>query len=97
MIYEMANIDILQGKEMDFEAAVAQALPLFHRARGCKGVALHRTVEQPNHYLLLVQWETIEDHMVHFRESEDFQTWRSLTGPCFEKPPVVTHTQVAVQ
>lgn len=97
MIYEMARIDVIKGQESAFEEAVGKALPLFHRARGCKGVALHRTVEHPSHYVLLVQWENLDDHMVHFRDSEDFQGWRNLAGPFFEKPPVVTHTEIAVQ
>jgi heme-degrading monooxygenase HmoA len=97
VIYEMANIAVMAGKEEAFEAGVAQALPLFHRARGCRGVELHRSIEQPDHYVLMVQWETLDDHMVHFRGSEDFQTWRSLVGPYFAQPPVVGHTEVAVR
>jgi len=93
----MARIEVIKGKEAAFEEAVEQALPLFHRAKGCKAVALHRTVEHPSHYVLLVQWENLDDHMVLFRDSEDFQTWRTLAGPFFEKPPVVTHTEIAVQ
>src|ERR1044072_7392017 len=97
MVNEMAVIEIAPGKYAEFQAGVAQAIPLFNRARGCKGVELHRTVEQPNRYVLLVQWDTLEDHMVHFRESDDFQEWRRLVGPFFDKPPVVTHTEVVVK
>jgi heme-degrading monooxygenase HmoA len=52
---------------------------------------LHRGVEDPNRYLLLVEWETLDDHMVGFRESEAFVEWRSLIGPYFVSPPVVDH------
>lgn len=99
MIYELAQIEVAPGKEADFEAAVAQALPLFHRARGCTGVKLHRTIEHPSRYVLQVQWDTLEDHTVHFRESEDFKVWRGLVGPFFAagQPPVVVHTAVAVE
>lgn len=97
VVYEMAHISVQAGKNAEFEAAVAEALPLFHRARGCSGVELQRSVEEPNQYVLVVQWDTVEDHMVHFRESADFQTWRGLVGPYFEKPPIVGHTQVVVK
>lgn len=97
MVYEMAHITVSAGKNADFEANVAKALPLFHRARGCRGVELQRGVEEPNQYVLVVQWDTVEDHMVHFRESPDFQEWRALVGPFFEKPPVVGHTEVVVK
>ena len=97
MIYEMAHITVSAGKNAEFEAAVKEALPLFHRARGYRSVELQRGVEEPNQYVLVVQWDTVEDHMVHFRESADFQEWRRLVGPYFEKPPVVGHTQVVVK
>jgi hypothetical protein len=38
----------------------------------------------------------VEDHMVHFRESADFQTWRAEVGPYFATPPQVQHTTVAL-
>jgi len=92
----MAHIAVQAGKHAEFEAAVGQAFALFHRARGCRGVELQRSVEEPNQYLLVVQWDTVDDHMVHFRESADFQEWRRLAGPYFEKPPVVGHTEVVL-
>ncbi|HTR05088.1 MAG TPA: antibiotic biosynthesis monooxygenase [Paraburkholderia sp.] len=97
MVYEMAHITVSAGKNAQFEAGVKEALPLFHRARGCRGVELQRSVEEPNQYVLVVQWDTVEDHMVHFRESADFEEWRRLVGPYFEKPPAVGHTQVVVK
>lgn len=52
-------------------------------------------VETPGVYRLRVAWETIEDHMVGFRSSEDFQGWRSLVGGFFAAPPTVTHESEA--
>ena len=45
-------------------------------------------------YLLFVQWETLEDHIVHFRNSENFAEWRRLAGPHFAAPPRVEHYEV---
>jgi hypothetical protein len=42
---------------------------------------------------LLVEWETLDDHLVGFRESERFSEWRSLIGPFFDSPPVVDHVE----
>jgi heme-degrading monooxygenase HmoA len=96
MIFEMAQIEIKAGMESAFEHAVAQATPLFQRARGCRGMQLLRSIEQPSRYTLMVTWETIDDHLVHFRESQDFQEWRRLAGGFFAGPPQVGHIQVAV-
>lgn len=96
MIHEMARIEVQAGKEAEFEAGVEQAVPLFLRSRGCISVELHRTVERPAEYLLLVRWETVDDHMVHFRESEEYQAWRALVSPFFAAPPSVCHTEIKV-
>jgi heme-degrading monooxygenase HmoA len=94
MIHEVAEITVKPGEEADFENGVAQAAPLFLRAKGCHGLNLQRVVENPSVYRLLVQWETIEHHTMDFRNSDDFQEWRRLVGPFFANPPVVTHTVV---
>jgi heme-degrading monooxygenase HmoA len=92
VIYEIASISVKAGMEKEFEAGVAKAAPLFRRARGCKGMSLQRSIENPSGYRLVVGWDTVEDHMVHFRNSEDFGEWRTLVSHCFEGPPVVEHT-----
>jgi quinol monooxygenase YgiN len=92
MILEIAEIEVKSGEEADFEAAARKAVPLFLRAHGCHGVELHRVLEEPGRYKLLVQWARVEDHMELFRNSEDFQEWRRLAGPHFAAPPNVVHT-----
>src|ERR1700749_1879371 len=96
MITEIALIDVKPGTEKDFEAAVEKAKPLFHRSKGCKGVELHRSIEKPSRYRLLVKWETLENHTVDFRGSEEFTAWRGLVGQYFAAPPEVEHTETVV-
>lgn len=91
MFYEIASIRIHPGSEAAFEARVAEAEPLFRRAKGCVSMALHKMVEEPARYHLMVGWETVEDHTVDFRQSEDFKQWRALVGEFFVTPPEVAH------
>ena len=93
MIHEIASILVQAGHESAFEQGVEAARPLFQRAKGCHGIELHRSIEEPLRYTLVVAWETVEDHMVHFRQSDDFQAWRGLVGEHFANPPVVHHEQ----
>ncbi|PDT55131.1 MULTISPECIES: antibiotic biosynthesis monooxygenase family protein [Sinorhizobium] len=83
---------VVAGQEGAFEAGVAKAASLFLRAKGCHGVSLHRVVETPNIYRLLVKWETVENHMIDFRNSADFREWRRLVGSYFDGSPTVTHS-----
>src|ERR1700755_917079 len=96
MYFEIAEIEIKPGEEEAFEAAAAKAVPLFKRAKGCHGMELQRTVERPSRYPLVVKRGSVEDHMVHFRESADFGEWRKLVGSHFAAPPLVEHTRVVL-
>ena len=96
MVTELAEIQIPSGRDAAFLAAVAEAVPLFQRARGCTGMRVEKRVEDVDRYVLIVGWETLEDHTVHFRESADFQQWRALVGGFFAVAPTVTHTVPAL-
>jgi heme-degrading monooxygenase HmoA len=64
MVTEIAQIDVAPGTEREFEAGVAKARELFGRARGFKSLALHRSIEKPQRYRLVIEWETLENHTV---------------------------------
>lgn len=96
MIHELATLTIDPARAADFEAAVAEARPHFEAAKGFVSFALHRSIENPERYHLVVGWESVEAHMVDFRESEGFQVWRSLASPFFTAPPSVEHFTQAI-
>ena len=96
MIYELAEFEIKDGQGAEFEAAVRKAVPLFQRAKGCKSMRLDRVIERANTYHLVIAWETLENHTVDFRGSEDFQAWRGMVGQYFASTPKVEHTSNAV-
>jgi len=97
MILEIAQIGIKPGMEAAFEEGVAKAGPVFKRAKGCKGMELHRSIEKPSRYRLFVRWDTLENHTVDFRGSADFQEWRKLVAHCFDGTPEVEHTEQKIK
>jgi quinol monooxygenase YgiN len=96
IVYEIAEIDVRPGEEIAFEAAVVKAAPLFKKAKGCRSLELHRTVERPSTYRLFVAWDSVEDHTVSFRNSADFAEWRRIASPYFASPPRVEHVTIAL-
>lgn len=96
MIIEYASIAVKEGSEAAFEAAVARAVDVFRRARGCTGLELQRCVEEPGLYQVVIGWQTLENHTVDFRGSDLFAEWRALVGPHFARPPEVKHFSVAM-
>jgi quinol monooxygenase YgiN len=93
MIWEIAELKIIESATQEFEAALVHAVPLFRRARGCHGMQVRRSIEQPGRYRLIVEWDSVEDHMIHFRQSADFQKWRELVGRFFAAAPEVEHAE----
>ena len=91
MVIEHALLPVVQGCEADFEAAFAQAKGIISRSPGCLSVSLSRCVEQPSHYLLLVEWERLEDHVDGFRGSPSYQEWRQLLHHFYDPFPTVEH------
>lgn len=91
MITEIAAIAVKPGSEAAFEAAVAEAVAVFRRAKGCTGMQLKRCVEEPGLYHVIIGWKTLENHTVDFRGGPLFGEWRALVGAHFARPPEVKH------
>jgi heme-degrading monooxygenase HmoA len=92
MILELADIRIQPGQQAAFDAALHQGLgTVVARAQGFRGFKVNRGIESPERYLLMIFWDTLEDHTVHFRGGPLFPEWRAIVGPFFAAPPVVEH------
>jgi heme-degrading monooxygenase HmoA len=91
MILEVANLHIKRGECATFEAAFAQAAPIIASMRGYVSHQIQRCIEDDHHYVLLVNWQTLEDHTVGFRESAEYQQWRALLHHFYEPFPAVLH------
>jgi heme-degrading monooxygenase HmoA len=98
MILEVADIRIVPGKSAEFDAAVQRgAETVIARAKGFRGYKVNRGVESPDRYLLMIYWETLEDHTRGFRESPAFAQWRAIVGPFFAAPPAVEHFELVAK
>jgi heme-degrading monooxygenase HmoA len=91
MILERAQIPVLPGQEENFEQAMAQARGVISQAHGFRSLRFLRGIDSPHSYLLLIEWDTLEDHTEGFRGSELFVQWRALLDPYFNGAPQVEH------
>jgi len=92
MIEEVADIRILPDQQQAFEAAIHTGVTtIIARAKGFCSYRVSRGIETPTRYLLCIQWDTVEDHTIGFRQSPLFAQWRALVSPFFAEPPVVEH------
>ena len=98
MILELADIRIAPGQQAAFEEAIQLALTTVAvKAQGVLGYSVNRCLETPERYVLQIQWATLEDHTVSFRQGPLFAQWRAIIGPFFAAPPLVEHFSLVTQ
>ena len=92
MILEIADIRIRPGEQTAFDAAIVQGVEtVLSKAKGFHGYKVNKGVESPERYILMVFWETVENHTADFRQSPAFREWRAIVGGFFAAPPSVEH------
>lgn len=94
MVLEHAILEVVPGQEADFEEAFSMARTIISKSPGFRSLRLSRCIEQPNRYLLLVKWDTLEDHTVRFRTSSAYEDWRELLHHFYDPFPTVEHYEV---
>jgi len=95
MILELADIRIHAGQQTAFDEAIQRGLQtVIRQAKGFQGFKVNKGIEHPERYVLMIFWDTLEDHTVHFRQSPAFAEWRAIVGPFFAAPPVVEHFEL---
>ena len=81
MLIERAEILIKEGSESEFASAMKErGIPLLASVPGVKSVYMGRGVENPNKFMLLVEWESMEAHAA-FTKSAVFGPFREVIGP----------------
>lgn len=91
MVLEVAVLNVRPGQGREFESAFATAQQILARMSGYISHELRQCVEDSSRYLLLVHWQTLEDHTVGFRQSAEYQDWKALLHHFYEPFPVVEH------
>ena len=91
MILEVAILQIKPNMNNDFELAFAKASEIIEKMHGYIGHELQKCLEEDNKYILLVKWETLEDHTEGFRGSSEYQSWKALLHHFYDPFPVVEH------
>ena len=92
MILELADIRIHAGQQAAFDEAIQRGLDeVISKAKGFHGYKVNKGIESPERYVLMIFWDTLENHTVDFRESPAFLKWRSIVGSFFAAPPLVEH------
>ncbi|AUC83504.1 antibiotic biosynthesis monooxygenase [Lacinutrix sp. Bg11-31] len=91
MILEVAILNIKEGLSQEFEQTFEVAQDIISSMKGYISHQLKKCVEEDDKYILLVNWKTIEDHEIGFRQSEEYKQWKTLLHHFYEPFPTVEH------
>lgn len=93
MILEVAMLQVKSEMENEFENAFEEASSIISSMKGYQGHTLHKCIETKGKYLLLVNWETLEDHTEGFRKSSEYEEWKKRLHHFYKPFPTVEHFQ----
>lgn len=92
MVIEIADFKVSSDQREAFSEAITRAAgTVLATSQGYRGHQILACRETPERFILTVQWDSVEDHMVNFRQSPAFADWRAIIGPFFTQPPHMEH------
>lgn len=91
MILEVAILTVIPNKTSEFESNFSKAKHIIASMKGFVSLQLQQCLETPNQYILLVEWETLENHTIGFRQSEQYIEWKNLLHHFYNPFPKVEH------
>jgi heme-degrading monooxygenase HmoA len=91
MVIEHAMLSIKEELVDEFVQTINDAFPILSSSEGYLSHSMLRNKEKPNHFILVVHWNSLEDHLGGFVESTKFKKWDSMLRRFFDSHPTVLH------
>lgn len=91
MVLEVAILNVKKGLSEEFEQSFEHASCIIASMKGYLSHDLKKCIEIESQYILLVNWETKEDHEIGFRKSSEYQDWKKMLHHFYEPFPEVFH------
>ena len=97
MILELAILNVKKGQESAFESDFKRASQYISAISGYLRHSLQKCIEQDHKYVLLVEWNELEDHTIGFRESSEYLEWKKILHHYYDPFPAVEHYEMVVE
>ena len=94
---EVAILNVVPGKEAEFEVAFRTASVIISSMEGYISHQLQHCVEKRSRYILLVNWTSLESHTIGFRNSVQYQEWKKLLHHFYNPFPIVEHYELLLE
>lgn len=81
MIVEYIRYKIPPAQADRFEQDYAGAARSLDASAHCRGYELARCLDEPDSYILRIEWDSVEGHMQGFRSSAEFRAFFAAIKP----------------
>jgi quinol monooxygenase YgiN len=94
MIVEYIRYKIENERQKEFEDTYKKAIESLEVSHHCLQYELSHCVEEPNNYILRIEWDSQDGHLKGFRTSSEFQTFFEAVRPFLNNIEEMHHYEV---
>lgn len=91
MITEVIRYKIPAEQSDAFEKAYQKAEPILRESAHCLGYRLLRGIEEPENWILLLYWDSVDGHEQGFRKETGFREFFGLVKPFLNQIQEMKH------
>ena len=91
MILEYIRYQIPEAQCADFEESYGRAQEALQNSPHCLAYDLARCTEAPEHYILRIEWDSLDGHLMGFRRSEAFRAFLKEVRPFIQNLEEMRH------
>jgi heme-degrading monooxygenase HmoA len=94
MVVEYIRYRIPGERQQQFEAAYSDAGGSLAASEHCLAYELSHGVEEPERYILRIEWDSLEGHEQGFRRDPEFQSFFAAVRPFVDDIEEMRHYRV---
>lgn len=94
MVVEIIRYNIAPESSEQFIQAYKEAGTYLNRSTHCLSYEIVQGIEEPNHFIVRIEWDTEQGHMQGFRTGPEFPPFFALVKPFFNAILEMKHYSV---
>lgn len=91
VVVEYIRYTVPADRDGEFEGAWSEAQKVLRDAPQCLSYEVARGVEQPENYVVRIEWSSVAEHEQGFRQGPAFQQFFAAVKPFFEEIQEMRH------
>ncbi|MDQ6771993.1 MAG: antibiotic biosynthesis monooxygenase [Candidatus Dormibacteraeota bacterium] len=94
MVVEYIRYAVAADRASEFEAAYRRASEVLASDSHCGRFEVSRGLEEPEHFVVRIEWDSVEGHERGFRSSPHFREFFAAVRPFFAEIEEMKHYEV---